>query len=1147
MPAVAGTRAGGAEERVMGSVGVRGGRALVRWVVAAALLAGALGGAVLPPAAAAEVAAPAATGSVPGVELSVGGAARAVAAADYFTGAVASYRASSADAAVVSVSASGSAVTVTPVGAGSTTVTVTAANTAGSAAQAFAVKVLPAGCVVALGTLAAGSVVAKSGSWARGGGCRSAHRAGALSARYAARYYSFTVAEPLEAWFRLSSPQSRRLYLLEGAGTGGRVLDSAGTPRAASASLWEALQPGDYTLEATTYHPGREGGFSVSIDSMALSPPAACTASLGALAAGSVTTQAGSWARGDGCRSVHLPNSQSQRYYARYYTFTVAEALEARFRLSGAEGKYLHLLAGAGTAGRVIARRGTPSAAAAASGWAALAPGAYTVAAATYYPGREADFSLSIDSMALTPPAACVTSLGTLAAGSTVARSGAWARGDGCRSLHATSSRAVRYYADYATFTVPAAGEARIAVAGGSPARLYLLGGAGTGGRLLASVGHDRAASNPSNPSIRRVLQPGAYTVETAARSPRTEADYTLSVSLAVSAPTRGDAPAPQQIPARRAAARIDMAAAFNGDIDTYTAASSDTSVVTTSANGPVVTLNGVTAGTATVTVTAANAAGSAAQTFAVTVTAAAPRAAGAPAAQTLTAGGTATVDVAAAFTGNIDTYTATSSDTTVVSVSTTGSALTLTGAAAGTATVTVTAANTAGSAAQTIAVTVNPPAPRAAGALAAQTLTAGAGATVDVAGAFTGAVDSYLVTSSNAAVLDIALAGSVVTLTGVAAGTATVTVAAANRTGSATQTIAVTVNLPPAPTLGATLAAQTLQVTETLAVDVAAGFSGQIDTYTAVSGNTDKLTVTVDGSAVSLRGVAAGSTTVTVTAINAAGRAARSFAVTIKALAAPQTAGTPLARTIAAGEELPLHVADAFTGIVHTYTATSNNTAVLTTAADGPTVTLVGTAPGTATVTLTAANTAGTATQTFTATVTKAAKFAVALAAPSHCLGSEGTRAPAADAEASATSTSPTTSPAAPAPTPSPAPTPPTPPTPNPPAPSPSPAPDAASTPPPPTPPPTSSKPAPAPSPSPQPTTPAPPPPPTSKSKSPRTPTPPNTTAAKCIPARPTSSARRTSGSSPPCPKASPSNSLASANTTWPTSPNPAPEPRSS
>ena len=439
----------------------------------------------------------------------------------------------------------------------------------------------------------------------------------------------------------------------------------------------------------------------------------------------------------------------------------------------------------------------------------------------------------------------------------------------------------------------------------------------------------------------------------------------------------------------------VDVAAGFAGAVDTYSATSSNTAVLTVSASGSVVTLTGVAAGTATVTVTATNTVGSATQTIDVTVNPSAPTTIGTLGDQTVTAAATATVDGAAGFTGAVGTYSATSSDTAVLTVSASGSVVTLTAVAAGTATVTVTATNTTGSASQSFAVTVAPAAPQTTGTLAAQTVIAGASVDVDVAGAFSGTVDSYVVTSSNGAVLDVALAGSVVTLIGVAAGTATVTVVAANATGSATQILTVTVNLPPAPTLGAQLAAQTLQVSETLTVDIASGFTGQIDSYAAVSGDTNTLTVTVDGSAVTLRGVAVGSTTVTVTAINAAGRAARSFNVTVNALTAPQTASTPTARTIAVGAELPIHIADAFSGIIATYGATSSDTTIATATADGPTVTLTGAAAGTATVTLTAANAAGRATATLPVTVQVPEELAIAVAAPSHCLGSEGTLAP--------------------------------------------------------------------------------------------------------------------------------------------------------
>ena len=1027
----------------------------------------------------------------------------------------------------------------------------------------------PAACVTSLGALTAGSITTQAGSWDRDDGCRSVHATSYQSSRYYAQYYSFTVSEPLEAWFRLSSPQGKRLYLLEGAGTGGALIDSAGTSSTTSAaSLWEPLQAGTYTLEMTTYYTNREADFSLSIDSMALSPPAACVTSLGALTAGSITTQAGSWDRDDGCRSVHATSYQSSRYYAQYYSFTVSEPLEAWFRLSSPQGKRLYLLEGAGTGGALIDSAGTSSTTSAASLWEPLQAGTYTLEMTTYYTNREADFSLSIDSMALSPPAACVTSLGALTAGSITTQAGSWDRDDGCRSINATSYQSARYYAQYYSFTVSEPLEARITLSSSSQGkRLYLLEGAGTGGGVVDSANTHYVTSSVA---LWEVLQPGTYTIETSAYYTNREADFTLSVSLVVLAPTRGDALAAQTIPAQPAAAQVDVSGAFNGTVESYAATSSNASIVTTSVGGSVVTLNGVAVGTATVTVTATNAAGSATQSFAVTVRpVAAPQTAGTLAAQTLPAVASATVDVAAAFTGTVDTYGATSSDTAVVTVSTTGSVLTLSGVAAGSATVTVTATNTTGSASQSFAVTVNPPAPTATGTLAvqtlpaaasidvdvaaafagtvdtygatssdtavltvsttgsvltltgvaagsatvtvvatntagsasqsfavtvnppapttigtlaAQTLTAGVsvrvdvaagfsgtvdayGATsgdtavvtvttsgsvitlsgvaagtatvtvtatnttgsasqsfavtvapsaptatgtlaaqtlpagdsvdVDIAGAFSGTVDSYVVTSSNGAVLDVALAGSVVTLTGVAAGSATVTVVAANTAGSATQTMAVTVNLPPAPTLGAQLAAQTLQVSETLAVDIASGFNGRIDSYTAAVGDTNTLTVSVDGSQITLTGVAVGSTTVTVTAINAAGRAARSFNVTVRALTAPQTANPPVARTIAVGEELPIHIADAFSGIIATYGAASNNTTVATVSVDGPVVTLTGVAAGTATVTLGAANTAGRATATLPVTVQAPEELTIAVAAPSHCLGSEGTRAP--------------------------------------------------------------------------------------------------------------------------------------------------------
>ena len=186
-----------------------------------------------------------------------------------------------------------------------------------------------------------------------------------------------------------------------------------------------------------------------------------------------------------------------------------------------------------------------------------------------------------------------------------------------------------------------------------------------------------------------------------------------------------------------------------------------------------------------------------------------APRATGSIPAQTLTVGGsTASVNVAQHFTdpdGDALTYTARSSGTGTARVAVSGTTVTLTPVAAGTATVTVTARDPGGlSATQSIAVTVedgggtNQP-PRSTGSIPAQTLTVGGRAgSVGVAPYFTdpdGEALTYSASSSRTGIVTAAVSGSTVTLTPVAAGTATVTVTARDSGGlSATQSIAVTV-----------------------------------------------------------------------------------------------------------------------------------------------------------------------------------------------------------------------------------------------------------------------------------------------------------------------------------------------------------------
>ena len=188
------------------------------------------------------------------------------------------------------------------------------------------------------------------------------------------------------------------------------------------------------------------------------------------------------------------------------------------------------------------------------------------------------------------------------------------------------------------------------------------------------------------------------------------------------------------------------------------------------------------------------------------------PMAGDAIAAQTVTAGDM--VRVASDITdadGDTLTYSASSSDDTIATATVANDGMvTITGVAAGSATITVMATDPDGaSASQTIAVMVEAPlnqVPMAGDAIAAQTVTAGDMVTVasDITDA-DGDTLTYSASSSDDAIATAIVANDgMVTITGVAAGSATITVMATDPDGaSASQTIAVTVEAFVAPVLG--------------------------------------------------------------------------------------------------------------------------------------------------------------------------------------------------------------------------------------------------------------------------------------------------------------------------------------------------------
>ena len=452
--------------------------------------------------------------------------------------------------------------------------------------------------------------------------------------------------------------------------------------------------------------------------------------------------------------------------------------------------------------------------------------------------------------------------------------------------------------------------------------------------------------------------------------------------------------------------ATIGVSANFSdpdGDALTYSAASSDAGVATASVSGNNVTITPVAEGSATVTVTATDPDGlSANQSIAVTVEAAnqAPEAVGTIDAQTLAVGGDpAAVDVADNFSdpdGDELAYSAASSDEAVAIVAAEGSMVTITPVAEGSATVTVTATDPDGlSAEQTIAVSVQGPAnqaPVAVGTIDAQTLTVGGDpAAVDVADNFSdpdGDELAYSAASSDEAVATVAVEGSVVTITPVAEGSATVTVTAADPGGlSAEQTIAVSVQGPAnqAPEAVGTIDAQTLAVGgDPAAVDVADNFSdpdGDELAYSAASSDEAIASVAVEGSVVTITPMAEGSATVTVTATDPGGLSAeQTIAVSVQSSTnqAPVAVGMIEDATLpAGGDSLVLSLADLFSdpngdSLAFSGATTDSTVAEVEAIVDSTSVALVrALGMGNATITLTATDPGGLmAEHTFTVTV---------------------------------------------------------------------------------------------------------------------------------------------------------------------------------
>ena len=238
-----------------------------------------------------------------------------------------------------------------------------------------------------------------SGGWS--GECVSGSRSGSY-----ASYYIFTLAENSEIAITLESPVDTYLYLRQGAGRDGSVLyenDDILVGSDTNSSLSVTLQPGDYTIEATTYDAGATGQFTLTISGL----PADVTPTPEPTPGPTPTPSTDSCVEnvsGDGMISggwnSDCPSESRSGSYASYYTFTLAETAEVAITLESSVDTFLYLREGNGRDGNVlhenddIVSGNTNSRI-----QQTLSAGIYTIEATTYDAGATGQFTLAISGL----------------------------------------------------------------------------------------------------------------------------------------------------------------------------------------------------------------------------------------------------------------------------------------------------------------------------------------------------------------------------------------------------------------------------------------------------------------------------------------------------------------------------------------------------------------------------------------------------------------------------------------------------------------------------------------------------------------------------------------------------------------------------
>ena len=473
----------------------------------------------------------------------------------------------------------------------------------------------------------------------------------------------------------------------------------------------------------------------------------------------------------------------------------------------------------------------------------------------------------------------------------------------------------------------------------------------------------------------------GRATIEVTARDDSGESnDTSAAVRFGVRVPN--SRPVVSPIPDKRVSrasggsVTVTVTDADPGDAHTVSARSGDEAVATVDVTGKTLTLESVSSGEATITVTARDDSGesnatSAAVPFEAMVNS--PPEVDLIADLTVPPGTSETLaaPVTDANSGDAHTVSAESDDAAVASVEVSGRELMIAGKASGHTMIGVTANDGLDSSAKrTFGVIVNTR-PEV-DSIADLTVSPGAAGTLTVPVTDADAGDAHQVAASSddTGVATVSVSGEELTLAGVSAGEATITVTAIDDSGgsnaaSAPATFAAIVNTLPEVDA---IAPQLVETGADLAVAATATDpdAGQAHRFAAESDDTGVATVSVSGAELTLTGVSAGEVTITVTATDDSGgsnaeSASATFAVTVNARPEVDPIESRLVETDAE-LAVAVSVTDADASQTQTLTAESDDPGVVTVevSEDGTELTLVGVSAGEATITVTATDDSG-------------------------------------------------------------------------------------------------------------------------------------------------------------------------------------------